>query len=308
MKALRRRTMEILDKGADGDRASLWCDRVITVLVLLNVLAVVLETLPWLSSRDRSVFLWFERVSIAFFTLEYLLRLWSAGARFGEGRAWQGRRAYLLSFGGIIDIVSILPFYLQMLFPGLDLRVLRILRLVRLLKLSHYSTAIEDLLEAVRAERHAFVAAFYLLSIALILTSALMYFAENEVQPDKFASIPHAMYWSAITLTTVGYGDVVPVTPVGRIISVFTAFLGVSTVALLTGIVASSFANQMARRRVIFEAELRKAYHDGDLDPAEVDEIERLRQRFDLPDEMVAQMRAQVRRESLRPGNAGEGP
>jgi len=220
MSKLQRRTMEILEMGGDGDRASLWCERVITLMVVLNVIAVVLETVPALEVGARDVFLHFERFSIAFFSLEFLLRLWSAGARFGAGRAWQGRRAYLLSFGGIIDIDAILPFYLQFLFPGLDLRVLRILRLVRLLKLSHYSTAIEDLVEAVRAERRAFGATLYLLAIALTLTSALMFYAEGGVQPEKFASIPHAMYWSAITLTTVGYGDVSPVTPIGRVISV----------------------------------------------------------------------------------------
>lgn len=294
MNKIQRRTMEILDKGEDGDRASIWCDRVITLMVVLNVIAVVLETVPAIEMEKHAVFVTFEIFSIAFFTVEFLLRLWSAGARFGEGRAWQGRRAYLLSFSGIVDLVAILPFYLQFLFPGLDLRVLRILRLVRLLKLSHYSTAIEDLVEAVRAERRAFGATLYLLSIALTLTSALMFYAEGEVQPEKFASIPHAMYWSAITLTTVGYGDVSPVTPIGRVISVFTAFLGVSTVAMLTGIVASSFANQVARRRVVYEAELRAALKDGKISRQEEAELARLRERFDFTDQQLADMWAEV--------------
>ena len=294
MNNLQRRTMEILDKGEDGDRASIWSDRVITLMVVLNVIAVVLETVDWFEAMGHDVFLNFERFSVAFFSLEFALRLWSAGARFGAGQAWQGRRAYLLSFGGIVDIVAILPFYLQFLFPGLDLRVLRILRLVRLLKLSHYSTAIEDLVEAVRAERRAFGATLYLLSIALTLTSALMFYAEGEAQPEKFASIPQAMYWSAITLTTVGYGDVSPVTPIGRVISVFTAFLGVSTVAMLTGIVASSFANQVARRRVAYEAELREALKDGQISRQEEAELARLREQFDFTDRQIADMRAEV--------------
>jgi voltage-gated potassium channel len=286
--------MEILDNGEDGDRASLWCDRVITLMIILNVIAVTLETVEWIEAMARDVLLHFERFSVAFFTVEFLLRLWSEGARFGVGRAWQGRRAYLLSFGGIVDIVAILPFYLQFLFPGLDSRVLRILRLVRLLKLSHYSTAIEDLVEAVRAERRAFGATLYLLAIALTLTSALMYFAESEAQPDKLSSIPQAMYWSAITLTTVGYGDVSPVTPIGRVISVFTAFLGVSTVAMLTGIVASSFANQVARRRVIYEAELRKALSDGHISAEEEASLKRLGEQFDFSEGQIEEMRADV--------------
>ena len=294
---LQRRVMEILDKGEDGDRVSLWCDRVITVMVILNVIAVVLETVPWLEHLEHTLFVRFEIFSIAFFSIEFLLRLWSSGARFGAGRAWEGRKAYLLSFSGIVDLVSILPFYLQMLFPGLDLRVLRILRLVRLLKLSHYSSAIEDLVEAVRAERRAFGATLYLLSIALTLTSALMYYAEGAAQPEKLASIPHAMYWSAITLTTVGYGDVSPVTPIGQVISVFTALLGVSTVAMLTGIVASSFANQVARRRVVYEAELREALKDGHISKAEEVELARLSERFDFTEQQLADMRAEVEEE-----------
>jgi voltage-gated potassium channel len=291
---LQRRTMEILDRGKEGDRASIWCDRVITTMVILNVIAVVLETVSWLEHLEHSLFARFELFSIAFFTVEFLLRLWSSGARFGAGRAWQGRRAYLLSFSGVVDIVSILPFYLQMLFPGLDLRILRILRLVRLLKLSHYSTAIEDLVEAVRAERRAFAATLYLLSIALTLTSALMYFAERGVQPDKFSSIPHAMYWSAITLTTVGYGDVSPMTPLGRAISVLTAFLGVSTVAMLTGIVASSFANQVTRRRVLYEAQLREALADGKISGEEEMMLEQLREEFDFTPRQIAEIRSRV--------------
>lgn len=294
MNNLQRRTMEILDKGEEGDLASLWCDRVITAMVVLNVVAVVLETVHWLAAREHEAFVRFEHFSIAFFSIEFLLRLWSAGARYGHGKAWQGRKGYLLSFSGIVDIVSILPFYLQLLLPGFDLRILRILRLIRLLKLSHYSTAIEDLLEAVRAERRAFGATLYLLSIALTLTAALMYFAERDMQPDKLGSIPQAMYWSAITLTTVGYGDVSPVTPIGRFVSVFTALLGVSTVAMLTGIVASSFANQVARRRVIYEAELREALKDGTISQDEEGILARLAERFDFTEQQLADMRMEA--------------
>jgi voltage-gated potassium channel len=124
-----------------------------------------------------------------------------------------------------------------------------------------------------------------------------MYYAEGAAQPEKLASIPHAMYWSAITLTTVGYGDVSPVTPIGQVISVFTALLGVSTVAMLTGIVASSFANQVARRRVVYEAELREALKDGRISKAEEVELARLSERFDFTEQQLADMRAEVEEE-----------
>ena len=127
-----------------------------------------------------------------------------------------------------------------------------------------------------------------------------MYFAEHEAQPEKFATIPHSIYWAVITLTTVGYGDVSPVTPLGQALSLLTAFMGVCTVAMLTGIVASSFANQMARRRVIFEEELRASYADGVLDESEQAVLDALQEKFDLTDEQVAQLTQKVQEDFKR--------
>jgi voltage-gated potassium channel len=154
--------------------------------------------------------------------------------------------------------------------------------MLRVLKLSHYNTALEDLFTAVMDERKSFLSTVYILSIATLVTSCLAYYAEHEAQPDKFGSIPDAIWWSVITLTTVGYGDVVPITFFGKFIGIVTAISGVCTVALLTGIVANSFSNQMARKRAIFEAELAKALQDGEISEDEQRVIERLRQSFNL--------------------------
>lgn len=296
---IQRRTMEILDAAKAGDKASLWCDRFLSLVIILSIVEVVLESVPGIQAQWSHVFDWSERVMVLIFTVEYVLRIWSTGARYqADGDAWRGRREYLLSGPGIVDLLAILPFYLSALVPGLDLRVLRAIRLVRILKLSHYNSAIEDLFSAIAAERHSFLAAMYLLALAILLTSTGMYFAETDVQPEKFSSIPAAMYWSIITLTTVGYGDVSPVTPLGQIISVLTAFLGVSTVALLTGIVASAFANQMARRRVIIEAELRQALSDGTLSLEEREKLEQLRKSFHLTIEQMQSIEREVRAET----------
>ena len=203
----------------------------------------------------------------------------------------------MLSFSGVIDLVSILPFYLQALFPGLDLRVLRTLRLLRIFKLSNYNTAIEDLFSAVYEERKSFIAALYLFVIAFVLTSSLIYYAENDVQPEKFASIPDAMYWSLITLTTVGYGDVSPVTWMGKVISVATALMGVSVVALLTGILANAFSNQIARRKLIFEDQIREALEDGVVDAVEVRSLEELRKDFGLSKQQADALMRHVKQE-----------
>jgi len=296
---IRLRTMQILDKGDETDLASLWCDRFITLLVLLNVLSVVLESVPALQAAHGEFFTRFEMVSLVLFSVEYVLRFWSNGARYTEsqGGTARGRREYVLGFHGIVDFLATAPFYLQYLVPGLDLRVLRTLRLIRVLKLSHYSSAIEDLLSAIRSEARAFFATLYILLIAILLSSSLMYFAESAHQPEKFASIPDAMYWAIITLTTVGYGDVSPITWIGKIISVITAFLGVCTVAMLTGIVASAFSNQLARRKVIFETELREALADGELSEQEQRQLESLKLEFNLSDDQVQALMAKVGRE-----------
>lgn len=300
--SLRYRTLVLLEKSEDGDLKGKIVDISILSLVLLNILAVVIESVDAIYSRYELWFYYFELISVAIFTVEYLLRLWANGATQPDNKRMvrNGSLRYALSFHGVIDLVAILPFYLQMLFPGLDLRVLRILRLMRVFKLSHYSTALEDLFSAIWQERRSFAAASYLLLLALILTSSIMFYAESEYQPDKFSSIPNAMYWALITLTTVGYGDVSPVTSVGKVVSIFTAFLGVSIVAMLTGIVASAFSNQMARKRVIFEGELRRALADGEIDEDEKRLLDNLKDQFGLSDDQTELLFEQVRKENAQ--------
>jgi len=292
---IRLRTMQILDKGDVDDKPSLWCDRLITLVILLSVTEIILESVDSIGSVYGAQLAMFETFSVAFFTLEFLLRLWSNEARHSDSD-WKGRKDYIFSFHGLVDIISILPFYLQAIFPGADLRVLRLLRLTRLLKLSHYSTAIEDLASAIYAERRSFGAVVYLLSIAIVASSTLMYYAEAAVQPEKLASIPHAIYWSVITLTTVGYGDISPITPVGKAIAIVTAFLGIATLAIFSGIVATSFANQLARKKVLYEQQLRDALSDGFVEEREKQLLTKLQSEFGLSDEVVAEIPNQVKR------------
>ena len=293
------RALEILEPGRGGDWASKFCDYFIAALVILNILAVTLESVSDFSVGYAQQFYIVESFSVAIFSIEYLMRVWASAAKQEtNGRVFgSARLGYIFSFSGLIDLVSILPFYLQALFPGLDLRVLRTLRLLRIFKLSNYNTAIEDLFSAIYEERKSFIAAFYLLIIAFVLTSSLIYFAEHQAQPDKFSSIPDAMYWSLITLTTVGYGDVSPVTWIGKVISVITALMGVSVVALLTGIIANAFSNQIARRKLIFEDQIREAMEDGVVDAIETRSLEELRKEFGLSKQQADALMRHVQRE-----------
>jgi voltage-gated potassium channel len=187
----------------------------------------------------------------------------------------------------MIDLLAILPSLLPLFAGGLDLRWLRVLRMARLLKMSHFSSALEDLTTTVYEERRSLGAALYLFLIAIFLSSAMLYLAENKVQPEFFSSIPQTMWWSIITLTTVGYGDVSPITPLGQVFGAMTAVMGVMSVALLTGIVASGFSSQMSRRKKIVEAEIAEALSDGVISEEEEKHIEELRKKLNLSEEHV---------------------
>jgi voltage-gated potassium channel len=292
MKTYQQRVMEILNKGNNEDAVSRACDIFLSILIILNLVAVCLESVESINQQYHGALVAFEWFSVSIFLVEYILRIWSIAAdnRHAAKTATGRRASYIFSFTGLIDLAAILPSILPLIMGGVDLRWLRVLRLVRLLKISHYSSALEDLFSAVYEERRSFAAALYLMAIALFLSSSMMYLAEYDVQPENFRSIPKTMWWSLITLTTVGYGDVSPITPLGQVIGAFTALMGVCTVALLTGIVASAFSSQMARREAIFEAEINAAMSDGVVTSDERQHIEELRERFNIPEEHAKQI------------------
>ena len=284
---IQKRTSQLLSKGNVADKPSQYVDMILFILIVLNIGAVCLESVKHIGNEYKVAFNAFEFFSVVIFSIEYVLRVWSAPARNDLGNSTNiiKRMKYIFSFTGLIDFLAIIPSILPYFFGGLDLRWLRVLRLLRLLKISNYSSALEDFFSAIKADWRSFSAALYLMVIALFLSSAMMYIAEHDSQPEKFSSIPETMWWGLITLTTVGYGDVSPVTPLGKIIGAFTAIMGVCTVALLTGIVASAFANQRAQKAAILEAEISQALSDGVISDDEAQKIEKLRKELNLSPE-----------------------
>ena len=277
--------LRVLEPAALGDRTSRIWDLSLFFLVVLNLVAVALESVPTLQMSYGKWLYNFELFSVVVFSVEYVARVWSAPAKRGvdfTDSPLRSRFRYIFSFYGLIDLVAILPFYIQALFPGLDLRVLRALRLLRILKLNHYNSALDDLFGAILEEKKSFVTTLYIFSVAFVLSSSLIYYAEHKVQPEDFRSIPDAMYWAIITLTTVGYGDVSPITVFGKGIAAITAIFGVVVVALLTGIVANAFNKQMERRKIIFEDQVRDALLDGVLDSDEEASLDALRKQFGM--------------------------
>ncbi|MCE2678586.1 MAG: ion transporter [Limnohabitans sp.] len=284
---MRQVVMDILD-GSPNYKASRYVEWVITVVVLTNCAAVILDSIPSVHLAYKDFFHAFEFWSVMFFTLEYVLRIWSLGAKFSDS-AWRGRRQYIFSPFGLIDFFATMPFYLHIFFPTLDLRILRVLRLLRVLKLSKYNTALQDLFHAVYSERKAFGSAVFLLLIATIVSASLMHFAEGHAQPEFFGTIPHSIYWAIVTITA-GYGNVEPVTKFGEIIALVSGFLGVCMAAIMTGIVASAFSNQVARKKAAFEAQLREVFKDGQMSEDEQAALKRLQVQYRFTDLQVEAM------------------
>lgn len=217
----------------------------LATLIILNVFAMMLETMDELYSEWRFYFIAFELFSVALFVVEYLLRLWVADLTPKYQHPLGGRLRYLLSPMALIDLVAFLPSLL--LLSGLDLRFLRMLRLFRVVRLLHiprYNQALHAIWQAARSKRAEFVIAGTIMVVLLIICSSLAYFAEHDAQPKIFSSIPAALWWGIMTMTTVGYGDVYPITTAGKIIASFFAALGIGFFALPSAILASALIEQ----------------------------------------------------------------
>jgi len=217
----------------------------LVLLIFLNVLAIILESIAALEQTYAPIFHDFEIFSVVIFTLEYALRLWSIPLTNNQLKhSKHPRWRYFLRPLSIIDLLAILPFYLS-LFVVVDLRFLRLFRLLRLLKLSRHFQSMGLLMQVIYQERQPLLSSIIIMLATLLLASSLIYLAEQHAQPELFSSIPAAMWWGIATLTTVGYGDITPITPLGRFLGSIIAVLGVGTFALPTGILASAFSEQL---------------------------------------------------------------
>jgi voltage-gated potassium channel len=246
---LRHRLYDILEHGPIGDRTGAIVGRLIALLIVVNLAAMMLESVPSLEARYAPLFTAIELFSLIVFTIEYGLRVWVAPEH-DRHRHLSARRArwqFVSSPLGVIDLLAVLPFWLALIVPA-DLRVVLVFRIVRFLKLARYSPAMRSLLDVLYSERRALTGCFVLLLGATLIVASIMHLIERDVQPDKFGTIPDAMWWAIVTLGTIGYGDVVPVTALGRVIAAFTIFLGLIMVALPIGIVSTAFADEIHRR------------------------------------------------------------
>jgi voltage-gated potassium channel len=250
--SLKERIFQVLEVAHAGeDTASRRFDIFMLTLISLNVLAVMLETVDYIAEAYLVYIHIFDVISVGIFTVEYGLRLWTTTLDERYKRPVLGRIRYSLTPLALVDLFAILPFYIPFLIP-LDLRFIRILRLLRIgrvLKMGRYSESIQTFERVFIKKKEELLMSLFLVMILLVICSSIMYIAENEVQPDKFGSIPDAMWWGVVTLATVGYGDVYPMTPLGKFVGGVVALLGVAVYALPTGILAAGFGEELHTKR-----------------------------------------------------------
>lgn len=250
MNKLKERVYNLIRDDDENDLASSIFDTAIIVLIVVNVILVILDTfaLPPLLQKISSVI---EFISVVIFALEYLLRLWTASYLHPEDKPFKARLKYMCSFMAVIDLLAILPFYIPFIIP-VDLRVLRTLRVVRLLRLfkvNRYTDALSTIGNVFRKKASQLFSSMFIVLLLMIIASVLMYNVENAAQPDKFSNAFSSLWWAVATLTTVGYGDIYPITILGKVLSGIIALLGIGLVAVPTGIISAGFIESIDKEK-----------------------------------------------------------
>lgn len=236
----------------DGDKSTTGkvFDAVIIFLITVNIVTVIAETFN-LPDVIKSIFYYIEIVSIIVFTIEYILRVYTSDLLYSNIPPIKARIKYIFSFMALIDLLAIMPFYLPFIIP-IDLRILRVLRmfrLLRVLKVNRYTDALTSIVKVFKRKKSQLLSAIFVVMVLMIVSSVVMYNIESEAQPEVFNNAFSALWWSVATFTTVGYGDIYPITAAGKLLSAVIAFLGIALVAVPTGIITAGFTEQISEEK-----------------------------------------------------------
>lgn len=288
---LRQKAYNLLEKDLSR---SLWnkiLGGFIILLIVSNVIAVILETWPPFGKQYAVPFYLFNLFSVIVFTIEYFARIWVCveAPDADASKPVRSRLRYMFSTVALVDLLAIAPFYLAF-FVTIDLRYLRMLRMLRLLKLTHYFKGLDLFVCVLRKELPTIGAAIFTVMVLVVLSASVMYGIEHDAQPEVFGSIPGAMWWAVVTMTTVGYGDVVPVTVLGKFIAMFIMLLGVGIVALPAAMLAAKFGDELRLRKQKLEVEVDHALSDGLVTARERAELNELAERLDVDSEVLEQL------------------
>ena len=251
----RRRISEIIEAGSADDLVSRGYDIFSTLVTLTNVIVTVLYTFDQMELNHGSTLLFLESVTVAFFAMEYILRMWTAQFLYPNLSEGGALKKYATSFSGVIDLLSFLPYYLPIFFPigATVFRMFRVVRIFRLFQINAYYDSLNVIAEVISSKRQQLFSSVFTIALLMLASSLCMYSLEHEAQPDVFTNAFSGMWWSVSTLLTVGYGDIYPITTLGKIFSIFITFLGVGMVAIPTGIISAGFVDQYSRLKKISE-------------------------------------------------------
>jgi voltage-gated potassium channel len=293
---LRERFYAALEKGESRSLTRTCVSGFLVAVIVATVAAVALETMETLRVAYGALFAAIEIFTVAVFTLDYTLRWWVAPESdpTGAARPWRARLRYTASPFGVFDLLAVLPFYVDLLFP-IDPDWLRVLRLLRLLKMARYAPGLSLFVAVLRAERRPLLAALLVMVVLLVVESGLMFMLERHAQPKIFASIPHTMWWAIVTMASVGYGDMVPITLFGKILGGMVMILGIAMFAIPAGILATGFATEIRKRDfvVTWQTVARMPLFAG-LDATRIAEIAGLLKRQIVPAHYVVVRRGEL--------------
>lgn len=254
----------------EEDISDSWLHKVfegfIVGLIILNVIAIIVRS--FLPGDQDSVYLYtFELFSVIVFSIEYVLRLWTAPLKYPEYSKIKATLKFMFSAAGLIDLMAILPFYISLRLPktidGRIFRLLRLLRLLRVLKLTRFLDSFKMITNVVKGRKYELLITFFVAFMFMVIASTIMFELESKAQPDKFPNIISAFWWSIATLTTVGYGDVYPITGLGKCMSAIVSFIGIGLIALPTGIISSGFLEEYRNSKQIECADHETCPHCG---------------------------------------------
>jgi voltage-gated potassium channel len=289
-RTLRQKVDAVMNETPTSGRLHHQVDFIFIFFIITSVIAVFLETIPSVHDPLKLEFYYFDTIAIVVFTVEYLLRLYAAPEQDPLERGVFARLGFMKKPSSLIDLIAIVPYYLQFLF-AVDLRFIRILRVLRVLKLTRYNTALNTFSMVLKREKRAFAAAMFITFLITILSGAIVYEFEHAAQPEKFDTMPRAMYWAVITLASVGYGDISPVTPIGQAFTMVLAILGIGIVALPAGILGSAFSDQLHQQREQMLKAVEDAFADGVLTEEEARDLEEERIRLHLTEEQFERLK-----------------
>lgn len=297
---LRAKTYLLLENETNNNFATKAVTFFLIFLIVANVTAVILESEATINQRFATQFYWFEVVSLSIFCIEYLLRVWCCveSIKYQHMPTYKARVRYIMTPIAVIDLIAILPFIIALFFT-IDLRSLRLLRVLRLLKLTHYFKGFNIFITVIAKEFKSLVAAMIVIQVLIIIAASLMHIIEGHTQPEHFGSILESIWWAVVTMTTVGYGDVVPISPLGKLVSTFIMLIGIGLVALPAGMLAARFGEELRERRDTLNLQIEQALSDGEIDPREYKALLLLADKLDIDSKSLKQSIKQMKKEQI---------